>query len=76
MADQNQCISIVNARVTVQPLSDQKAIDLGGPGDDLWKLVDRIANLGVKIFIVAACGYLVWEIGNAFASGAIQSVVK
>lgn len=78
MADQDQCISILNARVIIQPLSQQPIV----PRVEVTvqerskNRLERMADLFAKAFIVAIAFYFVGEVAWAFWTGAFAKAVR
>ncbi len=78
MADQDQCISIANCRVIIQPLSQQPIVPrvevtVQARQKGKWeRMADAIVRVGVTLIAL----YLVGEVAYAFWTGAVARAVR
>ena len=82
MADQDQCISLANARVIVEPIDlpsthpETVNAQIVKDANEAFQRMDRAASRLMKWFIVIAAFYLLGEVVHAFASGAFAAAVR
>lgn len=75
MADNNQVVSIAQARVTVEPIDEPSSnAALEKVINEAVARMDKAATRLMKWFIIACALYLLAEIAFAFATGAIPAV--
>lgn len=76
MADKDQVISIVNARVIVEPKDAPSQYDAQKRNEEIFRRMDKAATRLVKWFVIGCAIYLLAEIIHAFSMGAIPGVGK
>ena len=76
MADQDQCISIHQARVIVEPLDQPSTVDLEQRANAAFTRMDRAATRLMKWVVVAFALYFASILVHAFVSGAFSTAVK